>query len=219
MNKYRSFKKFLLYIIGAVLLLTLLFLWIFNASDKSISIMGSITALWSSMIALTLPYLMKQEENGKKRLSLARRQKSVYDSIFTLVNFYFDDLLAKNIDTSTLPVEYRLKNVTALATIKTHSEVTNLVGVCIAHELNTIKGNHDLLIVTQDQIEISIKLHDFMKIRGITIKIISDDQVLNNENAIPMTKELVLSHLEPIKERINKVNNVKLVDNDYALQN
>jgi len=181
-------------------LIIALFINLINIQNREIynilnSLFIGLISVFSSIIALSLPFIMKNINKNEKREKSLNLRKKGYKAFEDICNFYFQHFdTDRGVPKENIEVIERTKMISQVETLDTYSKELFPIGIIISSGWNIVQGNHNIYIHSTEEIDIRILAHDFGKIRKIELKY---------QGVIVRNKEEIQNSLEKIKSNIN----------------
>ena len=189
----------LLIMLGLITALFINLIYIPNREIYDIlnSLFIGLVSLFSSIIALSLPFIMKNINKREIREKSLNKRKKGYKAFEDLCNFYFQHFdTNRGVPKESIEVIERTKMISQVETLYTYRKELFPIGIIISSGWNEIEGNHNIYIHSTEEIDIRILAHDFGKIKKIELKY---------QGVIVRNNEEIQNSLENIKSNINTV--------------
>ncbi len=172
----------ILFILDILLISAMVVFFIIEWTILASSISSSAT-LFSSLIALLLPFTIVSVQKREKREEFINKRRQGFKAFQKLCDFYFEHL---DPDTGNpednIEVLERTKMIPEVQTMYNYREHLISIGIIISSGWKDIEGTHHIYIHSDEEIYIDISAHDFGKIKKISLKykgvIINDKNIL-----------------------------------------
>lgn len=185
--KYRVILVFFIIDISAII--AMFFFYILSWTTLA-TIVVTFAALFSSMIALLLPLIIKYIDTMEDKEKILNSRKKGIKAFKELCEFYFTQFdTNKGIPKENIEVVDRTKMISQVQTIYTFRKELFPMGIIISSGWKDVEGSHNIYIHTKEELDIRIKAHDFGKIKKIELRY----------------KELIVKDKSEIEDSLRKI--------------
>ncbi len=193
--KYRVILVFFIIDISAII--AMIVFYILNWTTLA-SIVITFAALFSSIIALLLPLIIKYIDTMEDEEKILNSRKKGVKAFKESCEFYFTQFDTNTgIPKENIEVVDRTKMISQVQTIYTFRKELFPMGIIISSGWKDIGGGQNIYIHTKEELDIRIKAHDFGKIKKIELRY--KGSIVTDESEIEDSLKKIETYIKTIE--------------------